>query len=127
KTALYTKDTRMCVLSCGSPPFDTSQITFKLLNVQIAPKVTAGARTGLSNGSVTCQNCCQRETRAIRAPSYNSCGIPFIPPSAITIMNENPTQTLATMPASNARSGSPSQFTGGVRCSTPSNQATGGN
>src|SRR3954465_10611954 len=104
----------MCVESCGPPPLETSQMTFRLLNVQIVPSVTAGSSTGFNSGSVICQNCCELEARSMRAASYNSCGIPCIPPSAITIMNGNPSHTLATMQASNACVASPSQFTGGV-------------
>ena len=51
----------MCVESCGSPPFETSQITLRLLNVQIVPSVIAGSSTGFNSGSVMCQNCCQRD------------------------------------------------------------------
>ena len=74
-------------------------MTFRLLNVQIVPSVIAGSSTGFSSGSVMCQNCCQRDARSIRAASYSSCGMPCMPPSAITIMNGKPSHTLATMQA----------------------------
>jgi hypothetical protein len=46
----------MCVLSAGSPRSVTSQITFRLLNVQIVPRMIAGARIGFSIGSVMWKN-----------------------------------------------------------------------
>ena len=54
----------------------------------------------------------------MRAASYSSCGMPCMPPSAITIMNGKPSQTLATMQASNACAASPSQLTGASDATT---------
>ncbi len=49
----------MCVESAGLPPSLTSQMTLKLLNVQITPSEIAGIITGFSSGAVIVQNCRQ--------------------------------------------------------------------
>ena len=59
----------MWVESPGSPPFEKSQMTFRLLKFQMMPSVVAGNMTGRSSGAVNRMNCVQEEAPSSLADS----------------------------------------------------------
>src|SRR5688572_22112429 len=91
----------MSVVPSGSPP-ETRNTTLNMLNVQIAPSVTAGMSDGRMIGSVTRHIRCQRVAPSTSAASNTSLGTPVSAPSVTTIMNGNPSHTFVATFAVNA-------------------------
>ncbi len=85
----------------GSPP-ETRKTTLNMLNVQIAPSVTAGMSVGRIIGSVTSRRRCQRVAPSTLAASSTSSGTAVSAPSVTTIMKGKPSQTLVARLAANA-------------------------